>query len=121
MILIEQKIISLSLELPIAAAPVANYVPYVITNKLVFISGQLPMQNGKLIYCGKIEEDISIEDGKKAAELCILNILAQLKAAAGTLDKVKRCIKLTGFVNSKSGFAAHPQIMNGASDLLEDF
>lgn len=114
----EQNLRKIGLELPQVSIPVANYAPFVNTNNIVFISGQLPMQKGKLAYAGKVGETVSIEDAKIAASVCALNILAQLKAAVGSLDKVKRCIKLTGFVNSTPDFAAHPQVINGASDLL---
>jgi len=116
--IVEQNLNKFNLTLPQVSIPVANYVPFVQTDKLIFISGQLPMENGKLKYAGKVDKDISLEDAKLAAQLCALNILAQVKTCVGSFDKIKRCIKLTGFVNAPEGFAAHPQIINGASDLL---
>ncbi|WHA05579.1 RidA family protein [Candidatus Bandiella numerosa] len=82
------------------------------------MSGQLPMEEGRVKFTGKLGENIAIEDGVEAAKLCALNIVAQLKSAVGSLDKVKRCVKLTGFVNSASDFTSHPQVINGASDII---
>jgi enamine deaminase RidA (YjgF/YER057c/UK114 family) len=115
---IEKNLSELSITLPKVSAPVANYVPYVKVGKLIFISGQLPMEEGKVKFTGKLGENIAIEDGVEAAKLCALNIIAQLKSAVGSLDKVKRCVKLTGFVNSTSDFTSHPQVINGASDII---
>jgi enamine deaminase RidA (YjgF/YER057c/UK114 family) len=108
----------MELDLPQVSLPIANYLPYLISNNMVFISGQLPLENGKVKFVGKLGQTVSIEQGQEAARLCALNILAQLKAAIGSLDKVKRCIKLSGFVNATDDFTAHPQIINGASDLM---
>jgi len=115
---IEKNLSEMRLSLPEVSAPVANYVPYVKIGKLVFISGQLPIAEGKVKFTGKLGADVTIEDGVEAAKLCALNIVAQLKSAIGSLDKVKRCVKLTGFVNSTADFTAHPQVINGASDII---
>jgi enamine deaminase RidA (YjgF/YER057c/UK114 family) len=117
---IEQRLTELGITLPAAASPVANYVPFVVSGKQVYISGQLPMHDGVAQYTGyKMQDnDSSVEIGKKAARLCALNILAQLKAAAGSLDTVKRCVRLGGFVNAEPFFTKHPEVMNGASDLM---
>ncbi len=116
--MIEQKLHTLGMTLPLVSTPIANYVPFVISNNLVHISGQLPMLDGKLHYSGKLGETISTEDGQAAARLCALNILAQVKAAIGSLDRVKRCVKITGFVTATAEFTDHSQIINGASDLI---
>lgn len=114
---IEQKIEQLGLELPVASKPVANYVACVKTGNLVVVSGQLPLQNGNLIK-GKLGDNLTEEEGIAAAEACALNILAQLKAEIGCLDSIKRCVKLTGFVNATNDYTMHPKIINGASDLM---
>ncbi len=115
---VENKILSMQLSLPKVSAPVANYVSSVRVGNLIFISGQLPMEDGKLKYKGKLGAHASEADGIEAAKLCALNILAHLKAEIGSLDKIKRCVKLTGFVNSTPEFIDHPKIINGASDLI---
>jgi enamine deaminase RidA (YjgF/YER057c/UK114 family) len=117
---ITQKLIELGLTLPMPAAPVAAYVPYVITGNLVYISGQLPLENGELSIKGRLGDDVDIAAGQKAARLCALNILAHLsKACGGDLNKVERCVKLGGFVSSAADFYDHPKVMNGASELME--
>lgn len=116
--LIEKKLSEMNLNLPKVSVPVANYVPYVKVNKLIFISGQLPMEEGKVKFTGRLGDNVAIEEATEAAKLCALNIVAQLKSAIGSLDKVKRCVKLTGFVNSTSDFTLHPEVMNGASDVI---
>jgi enamine deaminase RidA (YjgF/YER057c/UK114 family) len=116
---IDQRLAELKIELPQAAAPVANYVPAVATGNLIFISGQVTVWNGEFKYIGKLGRDISIEDGQAAARLCGLNILAQLKAALdGDLDRVTRCVKLGVFVNSAEDFTDQPKVANGVSDLM---
>ena len=109
----------LNIELPIAPDPVGAYVAFKKTGKLIFISGQLPIgKNGNLIK-GKIGKDISLEDGQKAAKLCAINILAQAKkAVGGNLDKIKSCVKITGFVNSADDFTDQPKVINPASEIL---
>jgi enamine deaminase RidA (YjgF/YER057c/UK114 family) len=120
---IEARLKELGIELPIPAAPVANYVPYTIcgmgSGNLVFISGQLCQWNGELRFVGKLGAGIAIADGQAAARLCALNILAQLRVACGgDLDRVRRCLRLGGFVNCTPEFTDMPQIVNGASDLM---
>ena len=115
----EARLSELGIELPEAAAPAANYVPYVITGNLVFITGQITMWNGTLMYKGRLGENLSLDDGLAAARLCALNLIAQLKAACdGDLDRVSRCVRLGGFVNCTPDFTDHPKIVNGASDLM---
>jgi len=116
---VEARLKDLGLILPEAAAPAANYVPFVVEGGLVHISGQLPMGPDGLAYQGKVGVDVSEEDATKAAELCGLNIIAQLKAACGgDLSRVKRIIRLGGFVNCADGFGNQPAIINGASNLM---
>lgn len=116
---IDARLAELGIELPQANPPVANYVPYVTTGNLVFVSGQIPQWNGERPYLGQVGVDVSIEDGIKAAHLCGLNLLAWIRVAAGgDLDRVARVIKVGGFVNSAAGFADQPRVVNGCSDLF---
>jgi len=118
---IDKRLAELGIEIPNPVAPVANYVPYVVAGNLVSISGQVPVSDGKVIYVGKVEDTVTLEDACAAARLCALNIIAQLKAACGgDLNRVKRIVKLGGFVNCKNGFGGQPQIINAASDLMVD-
>ncbi len=106
------------IELPKAAAPVANYVPVVITGNQAFVSGQVTIWNGELKYVGQLGKEFQVEDGQKAARLCGHNIVAQLQAALGDLDRVKRCVKLNVFVNSAPTFTEQPKVANGVSDFI---
>ncbi len=116
---VEARLKERGIELPAPTAPVANYVPYTLAGKLVTISGQIPLWNGERRFVGKLGRDVSIADGQQAARLCALNILAHLKAAAGgELDRVRRCVRLGGFVNCTPEFTEMPQVINGASDLM---
>jgi len=116
---VKKKLADLGIVLPTPAAPVANYVPFVRTGNLLVISGQLCFDGeGKLAAKGQLGGGVSIEDGAKAARACAINLLAQLKAALGDLDKVTRVVRLGGFINSAPGFADGPKVMNGASDLM---
>jgi enamine deaminase RidA (YjgF/YER057c/UK114 family) len=118
---VDTKLNELGITLPTPAAPVANYVPFVRTGKLVVISGQLCLGlDGKLsdAHKGKLGAEISPQAGQEAAGLCAINVLAQLKSAIGDLDKVARCVRLGGFINATPSFAGLPGIMNGASDLM---
>jgi enamine deaminase RidA (YjgF/YER057c/UK114 family) len=114
----ETRISELGIVLPAAAAPAANYVPAVISGSLLYISGQLPFKDGKLAYLGRLGENVSVEDGYQAARLCAINLIAQIKAAAGSLDRVQRIVRLGGFVNSTADFTDQPKVVNGASDLF---
>ena len=115
----EQKLAALGLELPVAAAPVANYVGYTVSGKTVYVSGQLPFRDGKVAYAGRLGAGVSVEDGYAAGRQCGLNILAQLKAACGgDLDRVARVLRLGGFVNCSPDFTDAPKCVNGASDLM---
>ncbi len=114
---IEARLEELGIEIPEAAAPVASYVPVVIHGDLAYVSGQVSFVDGKLLT-GRLGEDVSLEDGIRAARGCGLMILAQLKAALGSLDRVERVVKLGGFVNSTADFTDQPKVVNGASDLM---
>lgn len=116
---IETRLEELGITLPQAAAPVASYVPVVIHGDLAFVSGQVSFVEGDLLK-GRLGEDVSLEDGITAARGCGLMILAQLKAALGSLDRVERIVKLGGFVNSTPDFTDQPEVVNGASDLMLD-
>ncbi|HUI16960.1 MAG TPA: RidA family protein [Alphaproteobacteria bacterium] len=115
---IEARLKDLKIELPKAAAPVANYVPAVQVGNLLFVSGQVTFWNGELKYLGKVGKEVSLEDGRAAARLCALNILAQAQAQLGSLDRVKRVAMVQGFVNAVPEFTDHPKVVNGASDLF---
>ena len=116
---IEAQLKNLKIELPNAASPLANYVPAVRTGNLLVVSGQVCQWNGERRYVGKLGAEISLEDGKAAARLCALNLLAQAKRALeGDLDRVRRVVRLGGFVNAVPGFTEQPQVVNGASDLM---
>lgn len=116
---IEARLAELGITLPEPAAPVAAYVPVVIAGGLAHVSGQLPFIDGRLVT-GRLGEDVSVEDGAAAARACGLMILAQLKAALGSLDRVERVVKLGAFVNSAGDFTDHPKVANGASELMAD-
>ena len=116
---IEQRLQELGITLPQAGAPLANYVPFVQEGKLVFISGQVPRgPDGQLAFTGKVGQELTVEQGYASARLCALHCLAQLKAAVGSLDRVKRIVRVGGFVNCADGFAQQPQVINGASDVI---
>ena len=116
---IDACLAELGIEIPEAPLPAANYVPWVVTGNLVFIAGQVPFEDGKLSHVGKLGDAYSVEDGQACARIVAINILAQLKAACGgDLDRVTRCVKLGGFVNSTPDFTDQPKVINGASDLI---
>ena len=116
---IEARLKELEIVLPSAPAPVASYVPFVIAGNLVFISGQVTASPDGLKYVGTVGKELTLEDGRAAARLCALNVVAQLKAALdGDLDRMKRCVKLGVFVNAVPGYSQHPEVANGASDLI---
>lgn len=118
---IDAKLKELGIELPSPPAPVAAYVPYVRTGNLVFISGQVTLGPKGLEYVGIVGKDFTTEEGAAAARLCAVNLIAQLKAAVeGDLDRVKRVVKVTGFVNAVPGYGEHPEVINGASNLFGD-
>ena len=116
---VEKKLAELGIVLHTAASPVANYVGFVRTGNFLIVSGQLCLNaEGELVAKGKLGGNVSVEDGQKAARACAVNLLSQLKAALGDLDKVQRVVRLGGFINSAAGFIDGPKVMNGASDLM---
>ena len=117
--MIADNLKKLNIELPNAPSPVGAYVAYKIVNKLLYISGQLPIKTSGEIIKGKIGRNLTLEDGQEASKLCAINILAQAKKAVGDdLDKIKNCIKITGFVNSTEDFIDQPKVINPASETL---
>ena len=117
--LFDENIKNLGLNIPDLPKALANYVPFKIIGKTIYISGQAPVHNGELIYKGKVGSDISIEEGIEAAKLCVINIIAALKTGLeGDWDKLDSFVKLTGFVNCQDNFTDQPKIINGASDML---
>jgi enamine deaminase RidA (YjgF/YER057c/UK114 family) len=114
----ESKLAALGIDLGEPAAPVANFVPTVRTGNLLFVSGQICFSAGKVTHVGQVGTDISIEDGKSAARICAINVLAHVRKALGSLDRVTRVVQLQGFVNAAAGFGQQPAVVNGASDLI---
>jgi enamine deaminase RidA (YjgF/YER057c/UK114 family) len=115
----EKRLAELGITLSPAPAAVANYVPFVRSGNLVFVSGQLPLKDGKLAFAGKLGAELGIDEGVAAARLCAINLIAQAKAACdGDLDRLRRVVKITGFVASTPDFVNQPKVINGASDLL---
>ncbi len=116
---IEARLKELGLDIPTPAAPAANYVPFVVSGRQVFLAGQITLWNGELKHVGKLGDSLAVKDGQEAARVCALNLIAQAKAACGgDLDRVARWLKITGYINSTPGFADQAKVMNGASDLL---
>jgi enamine deaminase RidA (YjgF/YER057c/UK114 family) len=116
---IDDHLRALGIELPDPSSPGANYVPFVRTGDLLFLTGQLSQWNGERRFIGKLGREFGVEEGQQAARLCALNLVAQLRAALdGDLDRVVRCVRIAGFVNSTPDFVAQSQVINGASDLF---
>jgi enamine deaminase RidA (YjgF/YER057c/UK114 family) len=115
-----ERISALGLEMPAAPQPQGWYVPLVRTGALAFVSGQLPMKDGKVSITGKVGEEVSLEAAREAARLCLLNILAALEGNGVPLSSVRRVVKLTGFVQSAAGFHDQPKVLNAASELLTE-
>ena len=116
--MIEDRLRELSIELPTPPSPAGSYIPVVTTGNLAFVSGQIPMKEGKVIFEGKVPEQQSLESARDAAKICIINGLAQLKANLGTLDEITKFVRISGFVNSNPEFTEQPKVINAASDLL---
>lgn len=120
--MIEEKILALGIELPNAPQSAGSYVQVAITGNLVFVSGQIPVEPGSIPmqvkFKGKVGKDISLEEGQEAARLCTINALAQIKSTLGSLEKIRKFVKVSGFVNCDASFSNHPQIINGASDFI---
>jgi enamine deaminase RidA (YjgF/YER057c/UK114 family) len=115
--MIDEKLKSLGIELSAPPKPAGAYLPVVISNNLAYVSGQIPMKDGKVIHEGKVNDE-NLEEARKSAKLCAINILAQLKSEIGDLDKISKIVKVSGFVNSESNFTQHPKVINAASDLF---
>ena len=115
--MIEEKLESLGIKLPAPPTPSGSYVPAVRTGNLLYISGQIPMEEGKVVFTGKVTDE-NLEIAQKSAKMCAINILAQLKRELGDLDKVSKIVRLSGFVNSVPEFSQHPKVINAASDFL---
>jgi enamine deaminase RidA (YjgF/YER057c/UK114 family) len=118
MSLIEARLKELGVTLPTPPLPVASYVPCTISGNIVFVSGQIPIADGAIKYVGKLGVDVPMEAGQAAAQLCAINVLAQLKSAIGDLDRVIKCLKLGVFINAAPDYSQHPEVANGASDLI---
>ena len=115
--MIEERLEQLGIKLPDPPTPAGAYIPAVKTGNLLFISGQIPMKEGKVVFTGKVSND-NIETAQKSAQMCAINLLAQIKRETGSLDKVSRIVRLSGFVNSEPDFVQQPKIINPASDLF---
>jgi len=116
--MIDEKLESLGIILPTPPKPAGSYIPVVKTGNLIFVSGQIPMKDGQVQFKGQVPTGISVEEAQNAARLCIINVLAQLKAELGTLDRISKIVRVSGFVNSSQEFYEHSKIINTASDLL---
>jgi len=116
----EEKLKELGIVLPEVPTPLGNYVPFVRTGNLIFISGMLPLRDGKLIKQGKLGAEVTLEEGALMARAAAINGLAVLRAAAGSLDNVTRCVKVAGYIASSPGFTDQPKVINGASDLMAE-
>ncbi len=116
--MIDEKLKSLNIILPNAPKAAGSYIPVVISNNIAYVSGQIPVKEGKVVFSGKVPTQQSIEEAGKAAKLCAINALAQLKASLGNLDRINKIIRVSGFVNSTPEFDQQPTIINSASDLL---
>jgi len=117
--MIDEKIKSLGISLPIPPKPAGSYTPVVISNKVAYVSGQIPIENDNMVFQGKVSDE-NLEEGKKSARLCAINILAELKEELGSLDNISKMIKVSGFVNSAPDFSRHSEVINGASDLFKE-
>jgi len=116
--MIEDKLRELSIDLPTPPSPAGSYIPVVTTGNLAFVSGQIPMKEGKVVFEGKVPNEQSLDAARDAAKIYIINGLAQLKANLGSLDKITKFVRISGFVNSNPEFTEQPKVINAASDLL---
>jgi len=116
--MIEDKLRELSIDLPTPPSPAGSYIPVVTTGNLAFVSGQIPMKEGKVVFEGKVPNEQPLDAARDAAKICIINGLAQLKANLGSLDKITKFVRISGFVNSNPEFTEQPKVINAASDLL---
>ena len=118
--MIDEKLNSLNIVLPQPPKPAGAYIPVVIADQTVYVSGQIPIEDGKVVYKGKVPTEQSLEQAQKAAKLCVINALAQLKAELKSLDRISKIVRVSGFVNSTQDFIDQPKVINAASDLLFD-
>jgi len=118
--MIDDILKKLSIEIPVPPSPAGSYIPVITTGNLAFVSGQIPMKNGKVLFEGRVPENQSLESAREAAKICIINGLAQLKSNLGSLDKITKFVRISGFVNSDPEFYEQPRVINAASDLLVD-
>ena len=116
--MIEDRLKELAIEIPTPPSPAGSYIPVVTTGNLAFVSGQIPMKEGKVVFEGKVPNVQSVDSAREAAKICIINGLAQLKANLGSLDKITKFVRISGFVNSNPEFYEQPKVINAASDLL---
>jgi len=116
--MIEDRLKELSIKIPTPPKPAGSYIPVVTTNNLAFVSGQIPMKEGKVVFEGKVPKEQSLDSAREAAKICIINGLAQLKVNLGSLDKITKFVRISGFVNSSPNFTEQPKVINAASDLL---
>ena len=116
--MIDEKLKELSIVIPTPPSPAGSYIPVVTTGNLAFVSGQIPMKEGKVVFEGKVPDEQSLESAREAAKICIINSLAQLKMNLGSLDKITKFVRISGFVNSNPNFVEQPRVINAASDLL---
>lgn len=116
----EEKLTDLGIELPDAPGPLGSYIPFVKTGNLIFLSGMLPLKDGKLLRTGRVGESVSAGEAIEDARITVINALAVLRSAIGSLDRVKRCVKMTGFISSSENFTEQPRVLNAASELIFD-
>ena len=116
--MIDEKLKELSIVIPTPPSPAGSYIPVVTTGNLAFVSGQIPMKDGRVVFEGKVPDEQSLESAREAAKICIINSLAQLKVNLGSLDKITKFVRISGFVNSNPNFIDQPRVINAASDLL---
>jgi len=117
---IEDKLNQLQIELPDIATPLGSYRPYVVSGKYIYVSGQLPLKNGELLFKGVVGDDVSLEEAVQSARVCAINSLAVLKDATGDLNRIKKIVKVTGYVSSSENFYKQADVINGASNLYFD-
>ena len=116
--MIDEKLKELSIVIPTPPSPAGSYIPVVTTGNLAFVSGQIPMKDGRVVFEGKVPDEQSLESAREAAKICIINSLAQLKVNLGSLDRITKFVRISGFVNSNPNFIDQPRVINAASDLL---
>lgn len=116
--MIEERLKDIGITLPTPPKPAGSYIPVVVSGNTAYISGQIPMQDGKIVHTGKVPSEKTVEDAQQAARICAINILAQIKANLGSLDRISKIVRVSGFVNSTPEFTEHPKVINAASDLL---